>query len=466
MGQHTLPPMAPYLLIIIVKEKILKPNMKLRIILVVLSGLTIFSSCRKDDNSTPNNGGNNADILKDSTLALTRDVYLWNTQIPSDFNARSYAGPSEIMQAIRKYSSEPGFADPVDHYSFAMKQTEWDNLSNGIVSDFGLNAFFFSDSDLRVRLVEKDSPAGRAGIKRGWKFVKVAGSTDINSDNVDFLVDKIYKSSSTVFTFQKPDSSTVEIALESETYNENPVVLDSIYTEGSHKAGYIVFNSFLGDTSKVMNKLTSVFNSFVAANVSDVIIDLRYNGGGYVSVSEALADFLIKPSANGNIMMTQQYNANYADLNEVTMFKKRGSLNVSNIYFIVTDNTASASELLINNLKPYMNVKLVGPEATYGKPVGFFPIPVGDWYIFPVSFRTTNGQNEGNYFDGIAVDQQVNDGLDKDWGDKNETALASVLSYIGSGSFTNGGLNSVVEPLNPGMNKKLNRNFKGAIIAR
>lgn len=437
--------------------------MKLRIILVVLSGFLMFTSCRKNDSPSPINGTNNEDVLKDSTLALTKDVYLWNTQIPSDFNAKSYAGPSEIMQAIRKYSSEPGFADPVDHYSFAMKQNEWDNLSNGIVSDFGLNAFFFSGDDLRVRLVEENSPAGQAGIKRGWKFLKVAGSTDINTGNVDFLVDKIYNSSSTQFTFQKPDSSTVDITLNSATYQENPVILDSIYTEGARKAGYIVFNSFLGDTSMVMNRLTEVFNRFVSENVTDVIVDLRYNGGGYVSVSEALADFLIKPSSNGSIMMTQQYNSNYSDLNEVTMFRKRGSLNVNNIFFVVTDNTASASELLINNLKPYMNVKLVGPEATYGKPVGFFPIAVGEWYIFPVSFRSTNGQNQGNYFDGIAVDQQVSDGLDKDWGDKNEAALASVLSYIGTGSFTNGGLNSVLEKPKVQENKKLDKSFKGAI---
>jgi carboxyl-terminal processing protease len=437
--------------------------MKLKLLFVVLFGFAIFTSCRKNDGVGGSNGITDENVLKDSTLAISRDVYLWNTQIPSDFNARSYAGPSEIMEAIRKYSNEPGFTDPVDHYSFAMKKNEWDNLSNGIISDFGLNAFFKTDSDLRVRLVEEASPAGRAGIKRGWKIVKVDGSPDINTNNVDFLVDKIYNSSVTVFTFEKPDSSTIEITLESETYQENPVILDSIYTEGSRKAGYIVFNSFLGDTAKVMNELTDVFNRFVAANVTDVIVDLRYNGGGYVSVSEALADFLIKPSANGNIMMTQQYNQNYSDLNEVTMFRKRGSLNVDNIFFVVTDNTASASELLINNLKPYMNVKLVGPEATYGKPVGFFPIGVGDWYVFPVSFRSTNGQNQGNYFDGIDVDQQVSDGLDKDWGDRQESALASVLSYIGTGTFTNGGLNSVLDKEKVSENRLLNKNFKGAI---
>ena len=437
--------------------------MKMRLLLIVLSAIAILGSCRKNDSVGGNNGSTDEDILKDSTLILTRDLYLWNEQIPSDFNARIYDGPSEIMDAIRQYSNEPGFNDPVDHYSFAMDQNEWDNLSKGIISDFGLNAFFLADNDLRVRLVEEASPAGKAGIRRGWKFVKIAGSTNINSSNSDFLVQNIYQSASTAFTFQKPDGSTIDITLESKTYQEHPVILDSVYTAGSKKAGYIVFNSFLGDTTQVMNELTSVFNRFVAENVTDVIVDLRYNGGGYVSVSEELANFLVKPSVNGNIMMTHQYNENYADLNEVTMFRKRGSLDVNNIYFVVTDNTASASELLINNLKPYMNVKLVGPEATYGKPVGFFPLPVGEWYIFPVSFRSTNGENQGNYFDGFAVDQQVNDGLDKDWGDTSEAALASVLSYIGTGSFTNGGLNSILESGKVAENRKLNRSFKGAI---
>jgi hypothetical protein len=112
-----------------------------------------------------------------------------------------------------------------------------------------------------------------------------------------------------------------------------------------------------------------------------------------------------------------------------------------------------------------MNVKLVGPQATYGKPVGFYPISVGDWYIFPVSFRSTNGVGAGNYFDGIQVDQQVADGLDKDWGDTQEASLKSVLTYINTGTFGFApGLNSVVEQAKNAVNRKLNTNFKGAVM--
>jgi hypothetical protein len=85
-----------------------------------------------------------------------------------------------------------------------------------------------------------------------------------------------------------------------------------------------------------------------------------------------------------------------------------------------------------------MDVKIVGPEASYGKPVGYFPIPVGDWYIFPVSFRSTNKNGEGKYFNGLAPDKLVADGLDKDWGDQNEACLSSVMKYIGTGSFAMG----------------------------
>jgi carboxyl-terminal processing protease len=166
-------------------------------------------------------------------------------------------------------------------------------------------------------------------------------------------------------------------------------------------------------------------------------------------------------------MMNQEYNSSHSADNQTYKFEKLGGLNINNIYFIVSDNTASASELLINNLEPYMNVKLIG-ETTYGKPVGFFDIQVGDWLIFPVSFRSTNGLGQGNYFEGMQVDKVVQDGLDKDWGDTLETRLAAVLNYINTGSFGFAppapGLNSMLDAELKTVNNKLNRNqFKGAI---
>ena len=181
---------------------------------VLLTAMTVIS-CRKNDRLVDSNTpGTAEDKIKDTILNFSREAYLWHTQIPADFNARSYDGPEEIMQAIRAYSTEAGFNDPVDHYSMAFKKVEWDNVSSGVASDFGLNVFFFNDNDLRVRSVEKTSPAGIAGIKRGWRITKVAGNTNITPGNSDFLIDNIYNSAATEFTFEKPDGSSVDISLE------------------------------------------------------------------------------------------------------------------------------------------------------------------------------------------------------------------------------------------------------------
>jgi hypothetical protein len=217
-------------------------------------------------------------------------------------------------------------------------------------------------------------------------------------------------------------------------YNEKPVYLDTIYNIAGKRIGYLVFNSFLGNISQLNSEFNRVFGHFASAGVTDVVVDLRYNGGGYVSVQETMANYLVNAAANGGVMMKQIYNSNNSQSNQTTTFHKKGSLNLSDVYFIVGRGTASASELLINNLKPWMDVKLVG-STTHGKPVGFFPIPVGDWYIFPVSFRTTNKNGEGNYFNGIPVNSQVADGLDKDWGDISEASLASAIRNITSGNY-------------------------------
>ena len=209
-------------------------------------------------------------------------------------------------------------------------------------------------------------------------------------------------------------------------------------------------------------------NNFSSKNVTDIVIDLRYNGGGYVSVQEKLADYLAPSSANGGVMMKETYNDKHQDYNATLYFRKTGPLNPNHILFIVTGSTASASELLINNLKPYMDVKIIGPENTDGKPVGFFPIPVGDWYVFPVSFRSTNSSNEGAYFNGFTPDAVVADGLDKNWGDPTEASLAEAIKYITTGTFQLQARETYKpDPIVTSGNRILDKpSFKGSVDAR
>jgi len=117
-----------------------------------------------------------------------------------------------------------------------------------------------------------------------------------------------------------------------------------------------------------------------------------------------------------------------------------------------------------------MQTILLGPGKTHGKPVGYFPIPVGNWYIFPVSFFTVNKNGEGHYYNGMNLDNQVADGLDKDWGDVTESALASALSYITTGNFRSASGDNTVYQQSVTLkasNSALDvTNFKGAVDTR
>jgi hypothetical protein len=375
------------------------------------------------------------EVKNDSTLNYARDIYLWYNYIPASFDAHHYSDPNAIMEGIRAYSEEPGFSTPVDRWSFAMLQSQWNDLSNGVGGDFGLNIYFYTNDDLRVSYVEPEAPAGKAGVKRGWRIKQINGSANITSANADAIVQQVYQSNSGTFLFGRPNANDTTITLSASGYKEHPLLFDSVYTTGAGKTGYFVFNSFLGDTNEIQSGFERIFNKFESAHVQDIIVDLRYNGGGYVSLQSLLANYLVPVAGDNGVMLTEEFNDKYAAYDVTDTYHKKGNINLSRLFFIVSQNTASASELLINSLRPYLDVQLIGPSHTHGKPVGFYPIPVYDWYIFPVSFRTVNKNGEGSYFNGLSLNYQVADGLDKEWGDANESCLGSVLHYIDGGSY-------------------------------
>ena len=127
-------------------------------------------------------------------------------------------------------------------------------------------------------------------------------------------------------------------------------------------------------------------------------------------------------------------NVSFAENINSVNYEKAGGLNLSRVFFIVSGSSASASELIINNLKPYMEVKLIG-DTTYGKPVGFFPIEISKYAIYPISFRTINSAGNADYYSGFAPDKLTNDGVNKNWGDVTEPSLAAALKYISTGAF-------------------------------
>lgn len=216
-----------------------------------------------------------------------------------------------------------------------------------------------------------------------------------------------------------------------------------VNTYVSGTTGYLALDEF-AHLNALKSSLDAAFASFSSTGTTSLVIDLRNNSGGYVETARYLANLIAKPGMNGQVMYSEHFNsemqqgkasilkkqiyldgnnqpvylngrlATYADIDfsvsgNTYKFEKAGALNqLTSIYFLVNGATASASELLINVLKPYFEVKLIGTQ-TYGKPVGSFGIQIDQYTLYVSNFLIKNSKGAGDYFDGMPVDIAADD---------------------------------------------------------
>ncbi len=469
--------------------------MKKSIIYLAIGLLTVasFTACKKSvaptpipSGPSPNDAGTALDHIKDSVYLFTQEDNLWYSTLPTyaNFKPRSFTGKTDQaalqseVDALSQYSTNPTTGKPYEYdilypgtakYSF-IDQGQVATSLGGTNGDYGFSPIYNTTTDLRIKYVYPGSPADKAGLVRGYQITKITGVpslnyTDTASNNYKALVKALFNSSTISMTLQKPDNSTFDVTLNTANYTVNPVLKSKVLDVGNgKKIGYVVFNSFTVLTNAQAN-LEAAFTSFTTAGITDLVVDLRYNGGGSVETAEYLSN-LIVPSAKTNTpMYTRYYNdklqndkyplfakklgidvakypGEFKPANNQAIFSKQGSLNISRVFFIVTGNTASASELTINNLIPEMNVQLIG-TTSYGKPVGFYGIPIGTTYqYYTPEFETRNSANQGGYYAGMTPGSatypgvQASDDVTHDFGDVNEALLARAINYTTKGTYS------------------------------
>ncbi len=179
----------------------------------------------------------------------------------------------------------------------------------------------------------------------------------------------------------------------------------------------------------------TVFGNFLSNGVRDVIIDMRYNGGGLVSTAELLGDYLGGFVAENLVFSSTEFNADRAGANNSTELFERQANSVNLVRFIVvaSGRTASASELIINGLEPHAEVVIVGDD-TFGKPVGQVGFTFCDSILRPTAFQTVNANGNGDYFDGLPVDCPAADDLNVPVGDAADPNIVTALSYFSTGA--------------------------------
>ncbi|MBD0404432.1 S41 family peptidase [Flammeovirga sp. EKP202] len=379
---------------------------------------------------------------------LMKEWYLWNDELPT-INIDNYSSQDEMLVSLRNSQ---------DKWSLIQDRAEYEayyssgQLTDGNEGVHGIYLYYASADDLFIRFSYPGSNAFEAGLTRGTRINKINGQavSDVTSEEISNLLGENLKGVENTFEITVPsvtkyiNGQKVEVSPERDTTITiakeelivKPVLLSEVIElPNGKKVGHLVFKSFIETAEEA---LANAFAEFKSAGVSELILDLRYNGGGRVNIAGQIAGFVLPSSANGKELFKYQHNSLQEDSNlsqEVELLES--NLNLSRIFIFGEGGTASSSELVINSLKPYMDVQLLG-QNTYGKPVGSYAFTneQNDAYIYSIiSLRILNANGEGNYFDGIPVDFEVEDNMMYDWGDINEPMLYQALYKIQNGAY-------------------------------
>jgi C-terminal processing protease CtpA/Prc len=413
----------------------MKPILKSILFLCLLS--FFLQSCEdEDDVRTP------AQLqVNDFVWKGLNELYLWQGDVANLADDRfssqeelnsyleGYSNPEDLFQdllnkPVSKYPSNAidRFSWIVSDYTVLEQELGGITKNNGV--DFRLTRVAEGSNDVvgYVRYIIPNSDASSKAIKRGDFFTSVNGTKLTVSNYKSLLVD--------------PDSYTLDfadyngtafvlngksVALTKTVLEENPILINKVINTGGHKIAYLMYNGFYAEYD---SKLNQAFQGFKNEGATDLVLDLRYNGGGSVRTSTRLAS-MITGQFEGKIFSKRQYNfkqmagmtaEDLEVLNERFVKDIDGtpvnSLNLSTVYILTTSSTASASELIINGLKPYINVVQIG-ETTTGKNVGSVTLydsptftkrnvnPNHKYAMQPLVFKISNASDFGDYTQGL-----------------------------------------------------------------
>ncbi|MBP9030500.1 MAG: hypothetical protein KBG14_12225, partial [Bacteroidales bacterium] len=324
---------------------------RFKLAILLLLGLAAFTSCEDDEQKVN---------VNKEVYNLMKDWYYWYDQLPN-VDPNSYPDPVELVKAIR--------VNPPDRWSYVTTKQELDAYyKQAVYIGFGFGSAFTADNKLIITFVFKTSPLYANGIGRGWEIVSIDGQTP-TPDNYTSLIGPSEVGVTKTFVFKSPTGQTTQHTFSKAQIEMNTVLMDSVYTINGKKVGYFVLKGFIELTA---TELETVFQKFKNAGVSELICDLRYNGGGQVNVSQLLGNLIGGSIAFGRVFGQYIHNNKHSDKNSYLYFStNQYSLEIQRAVFITTSSTASASELVINALKPHMDVVLVGSK-THGKPVGMY----------------------------------------------------------------------------------------------
>jgi carboxyl-terminal processing protease len=424
---------------------------KYPLLVLCFVSIVALNACKEDD---PGPATNENEYVNDWIFENMQAWYYWEDQLPS--SPDKTPAPSDFFESLL-----------VDEDHFSWIQENYEELLNslqGINKEAGFEFTLYRESESsdnifgQILYIKPSSPAAAAGLERGDIFAKINGQqlTINNYQNILGSLDEPY-----TMTYKELDieaetfSAEKTASLTPVQYSENPNFYHDIIIEGERKIGYFVYNFFSAgtdaDEDKYDNEVDAIFADFQAGGITDLILDLRYNSGGSETSATNLASLIAPNVNNTKVFFKREYNdqieeeiINNPNLGTAFLSSKfvnktqniGSQLTNSRVYILTSSRTASASELIINGLRPYMDVFLIG-KTTYGKNVGSISLyeendPKNTWGMQPIVVKAFNSQNQSDYSNGFTPDVE---NLDNSIflfpiGDTREAMLADAIEEI------------------------------------
>ncbi len=350
--------------------------------------------------------------------------YFWYERLPSDIDYDRFDSPQQTLEYLR-YAA-------LDRFSYMTSKAAFDNLlDGGTYTGYGFSFVLDGDNRAWIRFVYRDSPAARAGIERGDEILQVDGRGVADIVSAGSLGDALGPPQighPVALRIRRGNGNIDDIDLAKDTVVVNSVLHSEVISSGADRIGYLVFSSFLKTS---LAELAPVFAQFRADGVNRLILDLRYNGGGYIGVSRDLASY-IKATADEDtdLYLELRYNDKLQDENFRFYYRKQpNSLELDEVTVITSAATCSASEQLISGLQPFLSrVSTIG-AASCGKPVGSEPADFCDSTLLAVNFAGYNADGRGDFFSGIPADCSAADDVGFAFGDPDEPMLKAARHF-------------------------------------
>jgi C-terminal processing protease CtpA/Prc len=434
----------------------------LKHLLIAVLIFPLMTNCSDEDEITdPTTSDTESDTetqeLDAQTLMINNFIdenmsiyYFWNEEMP-DLDPKKEEDSEEYFYKLLK--------EPDDKWSFITDDYEGlMNYFSGIQKSTGysLMPMYLEQGSNQViafiEYVHRNSPASEAGLERGDMIYRIDGQIMTDQNYSDLLSRDIFDITlAEIQTNEDGDIEIIElpdeIPMVAEEINLHPVIESTIIDTLDHKIGYLAYSSFV---SNYDTALVNTFSHFKSAGITDLVVDLRYNGGGSVSTAALIGDILVPPGNVGETFIEEVYNdlltvafkrePDYEPDDFLIKFEQNSNnLNIDKFYVLTTPSTASASEMVIYGLEPYMDVIQIG-ETTHGKYYASATFwdreeKKHNWAIQPIILRSINATNSIDYSKGLPPDHILDDLFylmpnKYQLGDPDELFMAKAISLI------------------------------------